>query len=84
MSECMKSLLKSVFRSHPNKPRLQNEDKRLRFEQKTHKMFNASSVMQIRITLPKILSPAHNLVAHEITEGLITHHMFHSHTKLSI
>lgn len=55
----------------PIKHRLQNEDKRLRFEQKTHKMFNTSSVMQIKITLPKILSLAHNLVAYESTVDLI-------------
>lgn len=75
MSECIKTPLKSVFRSHPNKPQAMNEDRRLRFEQKTHKMINASSVMQIKITLPKILSPTHNLVAHETTEERIIHHM---------
>lgn len=59
----------------PMKHRLQNEDRQLRFEQKTHKMFNTSSVMQIKITLPQILSPAHNLVAHESTADLIIHHI---------
>lgn len=60
----------------PIKHTLQNEDRQLRFEQKTHKMSNTSSVMEIKIALLKVLSPTHDFVSHESTANLIIHHSF--------
>lgn len=65
------SLKEASLEVIPIKHRLQNEDKQLRFEQETYKIFNTFLVIQLKNNTTKIPSPAHNLVAHDSTADLI-------------